>query len=95
MSIKATTQHFAPSIHYPPYDILTISPTVIDMDCVIMGLPRPEVINGCLKRAMVMSQPPPAKSPGYTLPESCLDQLRLVAWNAQNSSTAEALFQFG
>jgi GNAT superfamily N-acetyltransferase len=91
---NGTPQRFAPS---PTIRSMTAEdlPTVIDMDCVIMGLPRPQILKWLFEAGDGYVATHSGKIVGYTFTRTQADALRLVAWNAQDAATAEALFQFG
>lgn len=86
-------QHFSasPAIRRMTTDDL---PVVIDMDCRIMGLPRPQVLNWLFETSGAYVATDSEKITGYTFTRP-LSPLRLVAWNARDASTAESLLQFG
>jgi GNAT superfamily N-acetyltransferase len=69
-------------------------PTIVDMDCKIMGLPRQQVLNWLFETSEAYVATGSGKITGYTFTRP-LDPLRLVAWNAQDAATAESLLQFG
>ena len=89
-----TPQRFASSATIRPMKAEDL-PTVIDMDCVIMGLPRPQVLNWLFEAGNAYVATDSGKITGYTFTRTQADALRLVAWNAQEAATAETLFQFG
>jgi GNAT superfamily N-acetyltransferase len=89
-----TPQRFSPSAAIRPMTSEDL-PTVIDMDCTIMGLPRPRVLNWLFEAGNAYVATDSGKITGYTFTRTQADALRLVAWNAQDTATAEALFQFG
>jgi GNAT superfamily N-acetyltransferase len=89
-----TPQRFAPSAAIRPMTTSDLS-TVINMDCEIMGLPRPQVLNWLFENSKPYVMTVGDKITGYAFARVQIDGLRIVAWNAEDSATAEALFQFG
>jgi hypothetical protein len=87
-------QRFAPSAAIRPMTTEDL-PTVVDMDCAIMGLPRPQILNWLFETGKAYVATASDKIIGYTFTRTQADALRLVAWNAQDAATAGALFQFG
>ena len=69
--------------------------TVIGMDCEVIGLPRPQVMNWLFETGKGFVATDADKITGYTFIKTHLDTLRLAAWNAKDALTAESLFQLG
>ncbi len=69
--------------------------TVIDMDCHIMGVPRPQVIQWLFETGKGYIATAAGNITGYTFTRIHLDTLRMVAWNSIDAASAEALLQLG
>lgn len=89
-----TPQHFAPTDSTRPMTADDL-PTVIDMDCYIMGLPRPQVIQWLFETGKAYVATDNGKITGYFFERIQDGALRMVAWNAADPTTAETLLNLG
>ncbi len=69
--------------------------TIVNMDGDVVGVSRPQVINWLFQTGNGFIAADAGKITGYTFTRTQLDPLRMVAWNAKDTTTAESLFQLG
>ncbi|MBA3871786.1 MAG: GNAT family N-acetyltransferase [Anaerolineae bacterium] len=90
---SGAANHFTPADNIRPMTVADL-PTVIDMDSLIMGLARPQVITWLFEVGEGYVVTDSGKITGYMFTRTQVAALRMVAWNAANQFAAESLLEF-